>query len=492
MPKPVTNTHASILLFLCIPVLLLFRLQLDISPGHMDEYDYLFVGKTLLSGENWPTHTYIFGWDISWLLLAWGDNVFGGVPGARVVAATFGMISIASMYAFVYLLWRNHTIAMLASLLLGFEAAHLFTSALATYDILSFTAFSCGLPFMLLACQSQNRQLLWTALSCTAFSIAVLSKYTSVIYLPFIAVLVFCYTPRYAIIGMILITTTLIAYAALNFEQLTTLYEIQIQRTHGTNATMSDIISRTARQLWLTLLLAGFAIVYCVIKRHKDQLVILTLVVFSLPLLLYHLSSQNVISLQKHLVFTSLFLLPIIAWWLHEFYTQGRQRHFQGAIIMVFIGSFAYVNFDILRTMQQSYPDVRSISSLSEQILPTEKILSEDPYLFRYLLFESVPQDHINETTWLDNNKDGKYEQRDVQQAIWDKKFDYVFLNDQQHQKLNLTLRKMLVLRNYELIFEQRYQLETMSGDVRHGVTNLYRLDNNNDKLTNGPQANRL
>lgn len=457
----------------------------------MDEYDYLFVGKTLLAGGYWPSHSYIFGWDLNWLLLAWGETVIGGLRGARVIAAVFGLVSMMGMYAFVYTLWRNHHIALIAALLLGFESAHLYTSALATYDIICFTAFTFALPCLVNACQPNKNQLLWTTLSCTALSIAVLSKYIAIIYLPFLAALALRYSPRQAFMGILIITSVILVYISLNIDQLVTLYTVQIQGTHSANATHSDILYRTGYQLLVILFLAGFGLIYSVITRHVEAKKILALAAFSFPLFLYHLASQNVISLQKHLVFSSLFLIPIAAWWLHEYLNTGGRSHFKATVILACVGVYALINVDGLRTMRSSYPDIGHIGRIESQVLPTDKVLSENPYLFRYILFDSISQSQISETTLLDNNLDGKFQQLDVQDAVWDRKFDFVYLNDQSHQTFNTILRKILFMRNYELIYENRYQLETMSGERRYGTISLHRKKRTSDNLTKSQHASQ-
>jgi len=491
MLRQLSNNHNVLLLCLCIPVLLLLRTQFGSVAGHMDEYDYLFVGKTLLAGGTWPTLSYIFGWDLSWLLFAWGETVFGGLHGARVIAALFGAVSLVGMYAFVYALWRNHFTALIATLLLGFEGAHLYSSALATYDIISFTAFTCALPCVLYTCQSSSKQLLWAILSSVALSVAVLSKYIAIIYLPIFALLVLLHSPRHAIFGMLIIATVLISYAIHNFEQLRVLYEVQILDTHGTNATHTDILHRTVRQLLMTLVLAGFAIAYSLITRHTQAKKLMALAVFSTPLFIYHLAGQNVISLQKHLVFSSLFLIPIVAWWLQEFYGKGTQSLSKVTVIVSCIVAYAFINVDNLKTMRSSYPDVENINTIANQIESTDFVLSEDPYLFRYLLMDSVAQHQISETTWLDNDLDGKYEESDVEHAVWDKKFDYVFLNDQVHQELNTTLRTMLFIQNYELVFENHYELETMSGEKRFGTISVHRKSAADTNVKSNHHANQ-
>jgi len=108
--------------------------------------------------------------------------------------------------------WRSGNFtALIATLLLGFEGAHLYSSALATYDIISFTAFTCALPCVLYTCQSSSKQLLWAILSSVALSVAVLSKYIAIIYLPIFALLVLLHSPRHAIFGMLIIATVLIS-----------------------------------------------------------------------------------------------------------------------------------------------------------------------------------------------------------------------------------------------------------------------------------------
>jgi len=481
--------YTLILVFLSMPLLLLLRLNLGVTTGHMDEYGYLFVGKTLMGGDSWPTHSYIFGWDLNWLLFAWGEKTFGGLTGARWVAASLGAASIIAMYAFVYALWKNHEIALIAALMLGFDGAHLYTSALATYDIISFTAFTCALPCVLLSCRPGKNQLLWTVLACSALCVSVLSKYIVIFYLPMIAALVLWYSPRQALIGMVFITSVLTAYFVSNFDQLMTLYNVQIRGVHGANANYSDILIRVLRQQWVILLLSVAALIFSVTSKQVELKKILILVTFSLPFFLYHLSSENVISLQKHLAFTSLFLIPMVSWCLREWYIQGGRSNLRGTILLSYIALFSIVNIGNFKTMQSSYPNVRDISTLSDHIPATGSVLSEDPYLFRYLLMETVPQEQIKETSWLDNNRDGIHEMRDVKQAIWGRKFDYVFLNDQQHPEYNSELRKMLSLRNYETTFEQNYVLKTMSGKTREGLISLYRKVDHAKQMNNSDHA---
>jgi len=473
--------------FLCaiMALLVLFRSQLNATAGHMDEYDYLYVGKTLLAGKDWPTHSYIFGWDVSWLAYGWGEAVFGGLAGARIIAAVLGLLSLLGMYAFVYALWQCRNTALLAAMLLGFESAHLYTSALATYDIISFAAFVWALPAIVYLCHGTRRALMLTLIACTLLCLSVLSKYVAIIYLPFIFVVVVWRAPLYALLGAVYISFILGSYVFLHWDQLQVLLENQVFGAHKQNATATDILLRISRQQAVIFLLGLASICYIFVRQRKTLPLIGLLLLGSMPMCLYHFHSQNVISLQKHLVFASLFLIPIVAWGFIQLINK-QQASIRGAVLaLCILCLYIQYNSHTLGIMRTSFPEMVAIESFAKTIEPDKSVLSEDPYLFRYSLIENKKQSLIAETSWLDNNLDGLHEQRDVKQAVWDHKFDYVFLNDQIHKALNTSLRDMLSQRNYTVIIDQRYELQTMSGKSRSGRLSLYAKNPDIDNAAN-------
>lgn len=469
-----SHSRALIVAVTAVFTILLYRLQIDARAGHIDEYDYLFVGKTLMSGDFWPTHSYIFGWDFNWLLLGWGDKFIGGIAGARTVTSVLGIISLLGMYSFVYQLWRNHSIAQIAALLLCVDAAHLYTSKLATYDIISFTFLIWSLSALLLACLNERQRWLWTIISAVLLIGAVLSKYTALVYLPFIGALVLFYAPKQALLGFIIIASAIITYVTIHFDQLNILYDVQISGTHGKNASTSDILLRTGKQLLVLLMFSVIGFSYALMRAQSQVTKILLLLIMALPIFSYHLVGQNIISLQKHLVFSSLFLIPIVAWLIQRVIRSLQSTNKRYVFVIVTALVLVFFNYQNLQVMRTSYPSVQSFLPFAENMNFDETILSEDPYLFRYLLHGKLKQSQIKETSWLDNNSDGVHEHLDVQHAVWDRKFEYVFLNDQQHASSNRKLREMLALRGYVTLLEEPYQLATMSGAIRTGLMSLH------------------
>ena len=197
---------------------LYLRLQFDFNTGHMDEYDYLFVGKRLLSGETWPSYTYIFGADFNWYLLGWGEKFLGGLSGARMVAGCFGLFSLLGMYWLVYSLWHRHLTAFIAAALLSIQPIQLFISRFATYDIISFACFSLALAPLLLACTKSGRsQYGYLLIAVALMSLSITSKYVVILYLPVIAGLAFFYNRKIGFLFGAAVGLILLAYLAIHW-----------------------------------------------------------------------------------------------------------------------------------------------------------------------------------------------------------------------------------------------------------------------------------
>ncbi|WP_022953425.1 ArnT family glycosyltransferase [Leucothrix mucor] len=477
------------LFFLAIMALLIcgsvyLRLQFDFNAGHMDEYDYLFVGSRLLSGASWPSYTYIFGSDFNWYVLGWGERYLGGLSGARMVATGFGLLSLLGAYGFVYALWRNHLTALIAVGLLALQSTQLFISRFATYDIISFACFTLSLAPLLLACELKSRARYgYLLMAIVLISMAVTSKYVVVLYLPVLGILALIRAPKIAVLYGVGVSVFLLSYVTLHWDDLQVLYRVQIQGVHGAgNGSLEYMLQAIGSYLWPALLGWTAAFTYCLWRSglrfwaHRTGLVLVALLFAALPLVAYHLNALNMISLFKHLVYAQLFLLPACAWLFTQLLEQVDYRWLKQAALALALVLFAGLNYQQLQKMEAAYADVSPVLSAMPKALDEEiTILSEDPYLFRYFVGQSVPQNHIKESNWLDNNRDGRYESKDVVDAIWDMKFSYVYLNDQLHPSLNKKLRKILKMRGYQELITQSYQLSSVMSRQTQGTLSLYK-----------------
>ncbi len=472
-----------IVLAIAVTISLWLRFQFDFNTGHMDEYDYLFVGKRLLAGETWPSYTYIFGSNLNWYLLGLGEQWLGGLSGARMVAAGFGFLSLVGVYGFVYCLWQRHLTAFIAVALLSIQAIQLFISRFATYDIISFAYFSLALAPLLLACTSVGRKkYTYLLIAIILMSLAITSKYVVILYMPLLGGLAFLFARWIGFLFCLGVGLVLLAYGVFYWDDLQVLYRIQIQGVHGSaNGSLDYILETIASYqslLWLGWLAAVAWVVWESPSRFWQQAALkkhLLLLLLASPMVVYHLNALNMISLFKHLVYATLFLIPAVAWVLTNMSQSLQANWLKQMLASGFIIAMCVVNYGQLKSMEIAYANVDPIVKFSGLGLkPEDTVLSEDPYLFRYLGAGEVPQAQIKESGWLDNNLDGKYEHQDVIDAVWGEKFSYVFLNDQLHPTLNKKLRKILKIKNYKQIVDETYQLSSVMTRQVRGKLSLY------------------
>jgi len=466
-----------------LPPLFLFLLYLRLNAGahppHMDEYDYLFVGRHLLSGLTWPTHSYIFGSDLSWYLYGFFDKYAGGHIGARIAAILVGGLSLLGFFVFVFQLWSSKHVALLSTLMLAASANHIFISTMATYDIISFCFFTWALATALYTAKTESYMI--ALLSAALLSLAIISKYTTILYLPFIGIVMLYSAPRQALAAGVAIAAMLAVYVKLHFIELSVLYEQQIVGVHSANSTRSDIAVRVFKQLGLMLYFWICAIVVCSLRLNRKltvtNKVLVILLVFSLPMPFYHFYSGNHISLFKHLNFSALFLIPATAWVLVEADKRISSESRQVPILLAaFAVAYMIFNTAQLGRIKNAYPDTTALSQvIAENINDDSTILSENPYIFRYLASDVVPQYNIKETTWLDNNHDGIRSSQDVKDALWDRKFELVLLTDQIHENDNPQFRSILSQRGYIPIYSNAYQLSSVMTKITQGKLTLYK-----------------
>lgn len=447
--------------------------------GHMDEFDYLFVGKTLLSSQGWPTLTYIFGADFNWYPFAIADNTIGGLNGARLVSLTLGLLSLATSWFICFRLWACSRTATIAMLLVSVSASHLFISRHVSYDIISYFFFTLSLYTLLRCCQEKKNRVIWSLLGVGLYATSVFSKYILLIYAPFILSIMLVFKPRMAIIGGAALCTAFAVYLWQFQDELLILYENQVVAVHGTNATHAGLLTLIAGFLLIPICLSAIALASASIDHaaasKRNTLIIAICLVMAVPLIGYHVVGANKISLYKHMVYSVFFLSFPAAWALNRIIESSSEntitRHvFPIAALALTVQST--LHFQSLRT---GYPDVRDMLSVARPILgESTTILSEDPYLFRYIQFGNTDQRTISETGWLDYDRDGSYGTEDVELALKAQHFELVFLNDQIDPESNQRFRDLLAQENYRVLYSEPYLLSSAMTNNRSGHISLY------------------
>lgn len=467
------------------------------NPAHMDEYDYLFVGKNLLAGNDWPSLTYIFGADFNWYLYGVSERYLGGLNGARVLATISGVFSLFVVYQITLLVWKSRIIALFSALLLSVSAPHVFISHMASYDILSFTLFASSLYPLILCCleNSKNRYG-YMVTGVVLFAAAVLSKYIVLIYMPLIGVLMLCIAPRIALQAFLFLGIILASYTVVNLDDLKVLYSNQIVGVHGVNTTRLDLLRLLAPTLVLPIILwlVGFVII-CrshTPDRTKHLKLYLLSLLLATPMVFYHLYSANMISQYKHVIYALLFLAPTSAWALVKVLSTIHSLKARVLVLVIVLLPLVMISSKQISAMQNGYLDsLEMLSKVSDIVNAETTILSEDPYVFRYQLFNDIPQSQINESGWFDYNEDGVFEAEDVQRALVGRHFELVLLNDQIHPHENSRYRELLDRKGYTLVHSVPYSLSNIMTNNRKGTVSLYHRERGSDAVRHSSFMNR-
>ena len=77
--------------------------------------------------------------------------------------------------------------------------------------------------------------------------------------------------------------------------------------------------------------------------------------------------------------------------------------------------------------------------------------------------------------TWYDNNHDGKREAQDVIDAVWDGKFEYVYLNGLILRELGDELKRGVLKNRYDCILTIPFHNSTVMNPINTGFLSLYR-----------------
>lgn len=470
------------------------RLAINFNAPYLDECDYIFVGRALLSGEPWITKTYIFSSDMHLYIYGLADRIFSSESSylaARACAVLMGCASLWFFYGFVRHLYGKHVdsrrIAELSTLLLALTVPHVFISQFATYDVVCFMFFTASLWMLAVSVLNPDgilpqqltlkQQTLTMCAGAVLFALAVLAKYVVIAYAPLLFLVLLMRNRRAALLFILIVSAMLGGYVFFYRAELLQLYQNQILGTHKANATIWKIIATALEYSGFTALLAGGLFLF---KKEKalSAWSYGTLALFAVPLVAYHLRSQDVISLYKHIVYACCFLAPIAGETLYALLRRAADRDndwlraLAAVLVVLACGLLAWQ----LQAVQTAYPNTDAVTHfVRKNMSPQTTILSEDAYLFRYACFPTIPTKNLEEMTWFDNNLDGKREAQDVIDAVWDGKFEYVYLNGLILRELGDELRRGVLQRHYDCILTIPFTNSTVMSPINTGSLSLYR-----------------
>ena len=345
--------------------------------------------------------------------------------------------------------------------------------------ILCLVFFATAMWMFIAACVAQEKSavLLGIGVGLTFF-LAMMSKYIVLVYCPLLFVTALLFRRHVAWLFALLVSLLSVAYVMYYRADLTVLYHSQIATAHAANATYGEILKIAASYLAPLGILWAWAFYRA--RTHREfacsPALLGMLLIFALPLVGYHLKSRDMISLYKHTVYGSLFLCPAGALLLRDLLQQRTFPRLSAGIASCLLLAMTATGFLHVKAMESAYPDHRPVLEwLVPQVDAQTTILSEDPYLFRYALFPAVPNRKMFEVTWFDNDLDGRTSAQDVIDAVWDGKFDYIYLNDVIAPSLTTKLRNEVLDHKYEKVLDLPFSTSAVMSKITTGSLSLYK-----------------
>jgi len=396
------------------------RFQLNYNGLHIDEANYLFVGKQLLDGLEWPTKHYVFSSDIPILWLAIWDRLLPGFDG-RGGAVVAGLVALVLWFGLICKLFPQREVRLVAGLLLLSQPTITSISRLATYDIVSFAAFGGALWMCLIAVQTGTRY--WAVLTGSLLAVTVLMKYVTVLFLPFVFLGWFLHTRQ--IPWAALITTVIIGgfYGIGSHVELSRLYSEQIVIAHSANSEVLELINLAILPLWPLV----FAILWFVIA--KPELVkkqpFGSLIALASVLIAYHMLNLDRVAMYKHLAYSSAFLSILLVWCWQQCRHLGSGTNF---FLLLMLCCQLGNSFLWNEAFEGAWPDSRAVIE-SISVDGQTEILSENAYLFRNALHGQVPIERLHDTTYADLDNDGQFDNDELMKAVHEGRFSHVYLD---------------------------------------------------------------
>ncbi len=477
MNLPRVRFVSYVMLFLSIATLIWMRVRLDFNSAYLDESNYIFAGQELIDGKNWDIYSYMFSSSLPIYLLGYGAK-FNGLLGARFVSACLGLLSLCFYFDAVRRVF-NKNVAVFATLLLATSTSHAFISKFAVYDVLCVCNFIIGAWALTIANQQQNYQKhIWTLISSIFFTIALLSKYIVIMALIPIAICLLIYRRDLVIAAAIPALAILSFYLYQHLDDLKNLYQQQVVNAHKANTPTTELFHIAYEYTWPLLILFIVSLVNYYQQPHdrsdKTGIIYEWSLFLASTMTIYHVFSDDSISMYKHMVYSIIFLAPVCALYLnHLFQKPSLLAH---SSLSIMLGVWLYQNSQQLLAMENAYPDShQAMTVLSKYIQKNDTILAEDPYLIRNELKGIVNPYAVSEAAWYDNDGDGVYSSKDVVDGVWDGKFTFLYLDGRITPVTTEKLRKYIVQHHYQLIYHKDYTTSKVMFYKDTGSIEIYR-----------------
>ena len=458
----------ALYLGIIITTFLIRVINLNYNSAFNDEGIYIVVGRMGLFENDWSSYGANF-WmaGLPYIYPPLSALAFqtGGLIGSRLLNIFFGVFLVEEIYRLTRLInlfdkKTNQVAGILAAFFAGFSGVGIFVSNLATYDILSFLLFVFALNSFLKSKDTNNGK--YYFLSSIALLLAFFTKIIIAIFFP-ITFIVFLYIlknksfkqKRIAVIYLLIpFLIGISLYLFFYFDNLSVY--IATHRNLGKAKALETIFQEIINIVGLALISAIPS--FLILIRYRKIKEVMILLIFALATPIFHLFLKREQTLNKHLYLTVVSLSILIGYGFSVLILNEKRLVKLLSSLTLIILMFLYF-MDSQKTLirlQKQWLDSTSLQEfLRYNVKPGNKILTENGGAVILALYDiTFPPENITTFDWIDysnlNDESGYI------QAVKDKYFDYIELNNQYPGKESLreNIRKEMI-GNYLLVYKK-------------------------------------
>lgn len=438
--KKIKIRLTSVLYVLVFVLFTLFVIKdLDYNTAFVDEAIYATVGEEALRGSFWERGLSWMGGSYVYPVISAFINRNLGLWGVRLFSVFTVLVSAVVAGEIAKVLGGSKARVISVAMFL-FSGIAMNLAQLGTYDAPALLFFSLAFYMGLVSRDKGKLAIIPILLSSALFSLAVLSKYVSVLLAPAILLSLFRFKWSrviYAFIWVMIPAASIGSFVYLNFDSL---YIFFTGDAFKAPATYIGILKNTFEHLGVLAPLSIFGAILVLKKQRQNWILLMALIAGSMAPFSYHFVFLNDRSMWKHLVFSAVMLSPlssIFILFLYRHYKRliKRQAYFDNAsqiaisITILIIVLLMRTNFRDHWNFQRSWPSATSsIEFLSANRREGDIVFAEVSSVYKYHLFEGFQNPETWQSTWYVNYK-GLQGLDGMKLAIEEGYYDFIVLN---------------------------------------------------------------
>lgn len=441
--------------------------HLNYNTPFIDEAIYVVIGKLGVFENDWSSYnaqSWMAGLPYVYPPLSALAYVQGGIVASRLLNVVFGLLVIEEVFRFTYLLnlstkGRQLLAGSIAAFITAFSAISLHLSRLATYDILS-------ILFMLISLNCLIKSRYYSTgkfflISAAALLLAFTTKIIIGAYIPLIIAASFYFFHRtksrtftlYQQYFLVPLFFGLLLYLATNSQNLLSFFDTQVIGREFYS--FSDLLDEIVRFMGIVIAVSVPSSFLLIIKGKARSVLFLLVFAFWVPLM--HLVNHRMATLDKHLMFTLVFLSPLIAsaltYWLSSPVSWYRRAF--AAFCLVAVPVFFFSERPLLANLENQWQNTASVETiLYQNARPDYNILTSNGAPTILALYDRVAPANVSTFDWFVYG--GLEGDAAYRQAVTDGYFDLIELEIDHDRKPELVDDLInLAADHYQVVYRQ-------------------------------------